>query len=74
MSNQSATQQERARSNESHYRLSYYNALVPEPDRFKLSDLQPSPKSKMPLDQQQRVYDEMRKNPKAGYALFGPSG
>lgn len=67
---------ERRRQEEapSRYRADYYQSIVPEPDRVKLADLKPSEKSHMPLDKQQKMFDIMRANPEAGYALFSPSG
>jgi hypothetical protein len=39
-----------------------------------LKTLQPSEKSRMPLDQQALLYDELRANPDSGWAFFAPAG
>lgn len=41
---------------------------------FTLNDLKPSEKSRLPLDQQQALYDEMRAHPLDGWAFFAPAG
>lgn len=41
---------------------------------FRLSTLQPSDKSRLPLEEQQKLYDEMREHPLDGYAFFAPAG
>lgn len=41
---------------------------------FKLETLQPSDKSRLPLDEQRKLYDELREHPLDGYAFFAPAG
>jgi hypothetical protein len=41
---------------------------------FRLVDLQPNKKSRLPLEEQQKLYDEMREHPLDGWAFFAPAG
>jgi hypothetical protein len=41
---------------------------------LRLSSLQPSDKSRLPLDEQQKLYDELRAHPLDGWAFFAPAG
>src|ERR1700733_10631392 len=53
------------------------NRLVPakyNTDEFRISKLQPSEKSRLPLEEQAKLYDEIRANPLAGWAFFAPAG
>jgi hypothetical protein len=48
---------------------------IPEKYRgVRLSQLAPSDKSRLPLDGQQKLYDELRANPLGGWAFFAPAG
>jgi len=55
-------------------RLKYYLATVPESDRWTLSKLQASPKSKMPPEQQTSLIAKLQAKPDIGHAFLGPSG
>jgi hypothetical protein len=48
--------------------------IPPKYRDFRLDTVQPSDKSRLPLDEQQRLYDEMREFPLDGYAFFAPAG
>jgi hypothetical protein len=41
---------------------------------FRLDDLKPDTKSRLPLPEQQLLYDELRAHPLDGYAFFAPAG
>src|ERR1035441_7552490 len=56
-----------------------YSATIQEiiPTRFRsvrLSELKPSEKSRLPLEDQKALYGELRAKPLSGWAFFAPAG
>ena len=50
------------------------NQLPPLLRNWRIENLKPSPKSRMPEAEQKQLYDAIQADPLGGWALFAPAG